>query len=249
MIDEETRSNERPRESLELEQTSSIENEKLRTSAKSNEYFIPDTGTALDVMKSDILRYLGKDAAVRSGSYEDPQTGSVQQGYIITSRVEPTMGMIAYRSRDELPPIISLRDNVPLVAGQGGISNAHGLQDEELLPPPPSEPSVVPDPETGKKRVEEIEFKEEAYSEANKLKTEAVETEKPKKAAADGADKARKEAEDALQRAIAAGASPDTPKKPLRFKDAVGRKFSFPFHLCAKWVVSKTLAIQLQLSS
>lgn len=27
-------------------------------------------------------------------------------------------------------------------------------------------------------------------------------------------------------------------KKPIRFKDAVGRKFSFPFHLCANWAVS-----------
>lgn len=27
--------------------------------------------------------------------------------------------------------------------------------------------------------------------------------------------------------------------QPLRFKDAVGRKFSFPFHLCEKWGVSQ----------
>ena len=26
-------------------------------------------------------------------------------------------------------------------------------------------------------------------------------------------------------------------KLPIRFKDAVGRKFSFPFHLCATWAV------------
>ena len=26
--------------------------------------------------------------------------------------------------------------------------------------------------------------------------------------------------------------------KPIKFKDAVGRKFSFPFHLCSKWIVS-----------
>lgn len=25
--------------------------------------------------------------------------------------------------------------------------------------------------------------------------------------------------------------------KPIRFKDALGRKFSFPFHLCASWAV------------
>ncbi|KUJ18926.1 uncharacterized protein LY89DRAFT_582316 [Mollisia scopiformis] len=31
-------------------------------------------------------------------------------------------------------------------------------------------------------------------------------------------------------------ASPnDVEKSPIKFKDAVGRKFSFPFHLCKKW--------------
>jgi hypothetical protein len=29
--------------------------------------------------------------------------------------------------------------------------------------------------------------------------------------------------------------APGEKKKPLKFKDAVGRKFSFPFHLCATW--------------
>jgi hypothetical protein len=33
---------------------------------------------------------------------------------------------------------------------------------------------------------------------------------------------------------------PDRPL-PIRFKDAVGRKFNFPFHLCAKWSVSYSL--------
>lgn len=27
-------------------------------------------------------------------------------------------------------------------------------------------------------------------------------------------------------------------KKPIKFKDAVGRKFSFPYHLCQTWAVS-----------
>jgi hypothetical protein len=31
---------------------------------------------------------------------------------------------------------------------------------------------------------------------------------------------------------------PDDKKKPIKFKDAVGRKFSFPFHLCSTWAVS-----------
>lgn len=29
---------------------------------------------------------------------------------------------------------------------------------------------------------------------------------------------------------------------PIKFKDAVGRKFSFPFHLCKKWSVRETIA-------
>ena len=29
-------------------------------------------------------------------------------------------------------------------------------------------------------------------------------------------------------------------KAPIRFKDAVGRKFSFPFHLCQTWTVSRS---------
>jgi hypothetical protein len=31
---------------------------------------------------------------------------------------------------------------------------------------------------------------------------------------------------------------PEEKKKPIKFKDAIGRKFSFPFHLCCTWVVS-----------
>ncbi|RSM02594.1 hypothetical protein CEP52_007900 [Fusarium oligoseptatum] len=33
----------------------------------------------------------------------------------------------------------------------------------------------------------------------------------------------------------AVSSSPEPEREPLRFKDAVGRKFSFPFHLCNTW--------------
>lgn len=33
----------------------------------------------------------------------------------------------------------------------------------------------------------------------------------------------------------------DRPKPPIKFKDAVGRKFSFPWHLCKTWKVSTCL--------
>ncbi|KAL9131870.1 MAG: hypothetical protein Q9217_000316 [Psora testacea] len=58
------------------------------------------------------------------------------------------------------------------------------------------------------------------------------EVEKEHKAAAE------KAAADAAAEAAAATPAPAPPKekdKPIKFKDAVGRKFNFPFHLCATW--------------
>ncbi|EHK97913.1 putative TPR repeat protein oca3 [Glarea lozoyensis 74030] len=93
---------------------------------------------------------------------------------------------------------------------------------------------------------EQKKLKEEAAAEAKRLKEEAAaETEKLKKAAAEEAEKAKKEAEAALAKAIAAGKPPEPEKqKPLKFKDAVGRKFSFPFHLCATWAGMEELIKQ-----
>ena len=43
----------------------------------------------------------------------------------------------------------------------------------------------------------------------------------------------------AAAKAAAAAAPPPKEKdKPIKFKDAVGRRFNFPFHLCATWTVS-----------
>ena len=68
-------------------------------------------------------------------------------------------------------------------------------------------------------------------------KKEAAENEaKLKKEAAEEAAKLKKEAEEALKKAVAEVKGEDK-KKPIKFKDAVGRKFSFPFHLCATWAV------------
>lgn len=36
---------------------------------------------------------------------------------------------------------------------------------------------------------------------------------------------------------------PEEKKALVRFHDAVGRKFNFPFHLCAKWTVGNPFAI------
>ncbi|EER36741.1 predicted protein [Histoplasma capsulatum H143] len=59
-------------------------------------------------------------------------------------------------------------------------------------------------------------------------------------AAAEATEKATAEAAiktaEAVAAATAAARAPSTEKKkPIKFKDAVGRKFSFPFHLCNTW--------------
>lgn len=64
----------------------------------------------------------------------------------------------------------------------------------------------------------EERVKSEEAIEAAKLAHEVLE--KAKKAAEEEAEKLRPS---------------DVPKPPIRFKDAVGRKFSFPWHLCKTW--------------
>jgi hypothetical protein len=54
------------------------------------------------------------------------------------------------------------------------------------------------------------------------------------KATVEELEKSRKAAEEE-----AAKLKPsDAPKAPIKFKDAVGRKFSFPWHICKTWKVS-----------
>ena len=52
------------------------------------------------------------------------------------------------------------------------------------------------------------------------------------KQVAEATAKAKKEGEEA-----AAAANKNPKKKPIKFKDAIGRKFSFPFDLCCTWKV------------
>lgn len=84
-----------------------------------------------------------------------------------------------------------------------------------------------------------------AAAEARKTAEEAAAAaaEEAKKAAdeaaAAGAAAAAAEAKKAAEEAAAKAAKKPPPekKKPIKFKDAVGRKFNFPFHLCATWQV------------
>lgn len=70
--------------------------------------------------------------------------------------------------------------------------------------------------------------REEAEAKAAK---EAEETKAAHEKATEELEKAKKAAEEE-----AAKHKPnDAPKAPIKFKDAVGRKFSFPWHLCKTW--------------
>ncbi|KAL8962708.1 MAG: hypothetical protein Q9193_000926 [Seirophora villosa] len=89
---------------------------------------------------------------------------------------------------------------------------------------------------------EEAEKKaaDKAAEEAVKAKAAAEEAEKKATEAETKAAEAEKKAAEAAAEAAAAAPPPPPPppeerKKPIRFKDAVGRKFSFPFHLCNTW--------------
>lgn len=64
-------------------------------SARTNEYFVPLDGIDREVITADICRYLGNDALVRPGKYENPQTRQVQAGYFITAYRNLTTAMIA----------------------------------------------------------------------------------------------------------------------------------------------------------
>lgn len=66
-----------------------------QASARTNEYFVPKDGIDREVITADICRYLGNDALVRPGNYENPQTRQIQAGYFITAYRNLTTAMIA----------------------------------------------------------------------------------------------------------------------------------------------------------
>ncbi|KAJ4147350.1 hypothetical protein LMH87_001880 [Akanthomyces muscarius] len=64
------------------------------SSTRMNEYFVPRDGIDREVISADICRYLGNDALVRPGHYENPQSGQTVQGYYITAYRNLTTAMI-----------------------------------------------------------------------------------------------------------------------------------------------------------
>lgn len=66
----------------------------LPTQNRQNEYFVPRDGIDREVITADICRYLGNDALVRPGTYENPQSGQIIQGYYINAYRNLTTAMI-----------------------------------------------------------------------------------------------------------------------------------------------------------
>ncbi|KAL6716302.1 hypothetical protein ACLMJK_005868 [Lecanora helva] len=88
-------------------------------------------------------------------------------------------------------------------------------------------------------------YKAEAKAEADKAEAEKKKAEEIAAASAAAAKAAREEVEKehkAKEEAAAEEAkaappppAPKAPDKPIKFKDAIGRRFSFPFNLCKDW--------------
>ncbi|CAK7568498.1 MAG: hypothetical protein SEPTF4163_006491 [Sporothrix epigloea] len=106
-----------------------------------------------------------------------------------------------------------------------------------------------------KKAKEELEWRKKLEEEA-KLKAEIqarekLEAERIKAEEAKAAEEQKKKAEKALREKIAEETkakieadSKKSEKPPIKFKDAVGRKFTFPFHVCQTWAGMEELIKQ-----
>lgn len=94
------------------------------------------------------------------------------------------------------------------------------------------------DKAAAEKEAAEKRAKEDAASKAEskkKFDEEVAKIKDEEGAKTKAAEEAKKKAE---EEAKALSKPKEEKKKPIKFKDAVGRKFSFPFHLCATWAVS-----------
>ncbi|OAR02171.1 hypothetical protein LLEC1_03494 [Akanthomyces lecanii] len=111
------------------------------SSTRMNEYFVPRDGIDREVISADICRYLGNDALVRPGHYENPQSGQTVQGYYITAYRNLTTAMIedlkadsarwdserrSQTSRNTPGGIQGSRDGPNYAAAQS--SNSHAVQ-------------------------------------------------------------------------------------------------------------------------
>lgn len=83
---------------------------------------------------------------------------------------------------------------------------------------------------------------EEAKKKADKAKEDSDKAIAEAKKKTEDLEKAKKTLEEEVKKHKP---SPDDGKAPIKFKDAVGRKFSFPWRICKTWKVSLLLGLQL----
>ncbi|KAI9674663.1 MAG: hypothetical protein M1817_001566 [Caeruleum heppii] len=119
----------------------------------------------------------------------------------------------------------------------------------QVVPPPATSNGAAPPRDDEKfARLEKILLDQKKAAEEKEAKAKKDAEEKAvmdAKAAEEAAAASKKAADEAAaakdaadkDAAAAAAAAPpkEEKKKPIKFKDAVGRKFSFPFHLCNTW--------------
>lgn len=77
------------------------------------EYFIPRDGIDREVIAADITRYLGNNALVRPGTFENKEDGRATQGYFITAYRNLTSEMIADLKANSARRDQGRRDNNP----------------------------------------------------------------------------------------------------------------------------------------
>jgi len=85
--------------------------------------------------------------------------------------------------------------------------------------------------------IEERKIEQERRERERKEKEEKAEKEAKEKADKEAKEKEKREKEEAERKKEEEEAKKKIKKKPLKFRDAVGRKFSFPFEYCDTWEV------------
>jgi hypothetical protein len=171
---------------------------------------------------------------------------------------DQAMAIIAVRSEgSNSPPPTSLgTEELANIRAQGGTINA-SAPDPAEMPKPKRKPSADTQSDDTNEKIEQLKAmieKQEASRSAREAEEKAAgraakgaREESDKKLAEAEAEKAelgkkQKELEEAV--AKAAAPLPDMLKAPIKFKDAVGRNFSFPWHLCKTWVGMESLIKQ-----
>ncbi|KJZ79345.1 hypothetical protein HIM_01496 [Hirsutella minnesotensis 3608] len=114
------------------------------SATRQNEYFVPRDGIDREVISADICRYLGNDALVRPGHYENPQTGQVVQGYYITAYRNLTTAMIEDLKADSARWESERRAQT--TRNTSGVQYRHSETHQSRQHHGPTEASFQPDP-------------------------------------------------------------------------------------------------------